>query len=127
MTNLPDTLTDKQAMFNAAYIGLAGQGFERSWSAAYDVCAYRGDAGAKCAIGHCIPDSLYQDIFECGGATEVMTSFGIKNAHGLYDFAEHLQRVHDDNYEPDVMRVALQEFAQQHNLTIPTIDSQEAV
>lgn len=55
MTNLPDTLTDKQAMFNAAYIGLAGQGFERSFVEG-EGCMYRGRDGKKCAIGHCLPD-----------------------------------------------------------------------
>lgn len=28
------------------------------------VCAYRGDAGLKCAIGHCIADEHYEPRFE---------------------------------------------------------------
>lgn len=44
------------------YDGLKSQNFERSVG---DIsCLYRGHSGLKCAVGHIIPDELYDDDIE---------------------------------------------------------------
>ena len=49
-----------QEVFDAAYIGLWKQG----WKPAYSLgsCRYLTNNGKRCAIGHCIPDELIDDM-----------------------------------------------------------------
>ena len=50
-----------QEIFNIAYLGLAKQNWRRAMSitdGGRPACAYRGNDGLKCAIGHCVPDEL---------------------------------------------------------------------
>ena len=69
---LPKTLTDKQEAFNAAWLGLKSQGFERS--ADGGLCMYRGPNGLKCALGWCIPDYMYAPEMEGCSAEEFLLS-----------------------------------------------------
>ena len=36
-------------------------------------CAYRGDGGSKCAVGHILPDEVYNEVFEGEGVGWVIT------------------------------------------------------
>jgi hypothetical protein len=52
---------DLQEAFTKAYLGLAAQGFTRSFGMGRygSSCLYRASDGKKCAVGHLIPDELY--------------------------------------------------------------------
>lgn len=53
----------QQLMFNAAVLGVIGQG-GKSINTNGLSCAYRGEKGAKCAVGHLIPDEKYEPIWD---------------------------------------------------------------
>jgi hypothetical protein len=53
-TTVPAVLTAQQA-YDKALFGIRQQNYEQSASAG-GTCAYRGEAGMKCAVGHCIDD-----------------------------------------------------------------------
>ncbi len=53
-TTVPAVLTAQQ-VYDKALFGIRQQDYEQSASAG-GTCAYRGEAGMKCAVGHCIDD-----------------------------------------------------------------------
>lgn len=121
-----------QEMFNKAYIGLASRGFERSMiNGIIGRCLYRGFNGKKCAIGHCIPDELYDPEMDKPASNtflaDILRSIGFiypnQSDHGGYrkrlDFAIALQSCHDKSKTPDAMKRRLHELATEHSLTIP--------
>jgi len=57
-------------------------------------CAYRGSGGLECAVGCCIPDSLYIPEMEGDNARAVMNLLGVKS-EGMIELAMRLQNVHD--------------------------------
>lgn len=117
-----------QQVFDDAYLGLAAQGFVRSvrhdWNGASIGCAYRGDEGRRCALGHCIPDARYTNALEgyFGGDLP-------KNLPGLFSDAigdgalVALQNSHDYAISPDRMKSELENFARVSGLTVPDISS----
>lgn len=118
MTELPKSLTDKQEMFNAAYLGLAAQEFRKSYKDVF--CMYRAPNGDKCAFGHCVPDELYRSAMEgelAGDVLKMIEEKDICNHFG--SFANRLQCCHDDANSPDDMKSRLAAFAKAHNLTVP--------
>jgi len=117
-----------QQVFDDAYRGLAAQGFVRSRIDG-GRCAYRGDGNTKCAIGHCIPDNLYDPAIE--GATLSSHPSSRPKAAALFDklFAAiereklcDLQSKHDCARKPKNMQAALSQFASEYGLTIPSIE-----
>jgi hypothetical protein len=67
------TMTNKQELFEKAVNGLLAQGvpsYDSSRS-----CMYRGLNGTKCAIGHLIPDELYDPGFEGTSFMDVGATF----------------------------------------------------
>lgn len=104
----------KQKMFDMAWTGLKGQGFERAMKDTS--CQYRAPDGKRCAIGHCIPDTDYDPKFEGKGAWAVAPELGWGE---LRDFAEILQSCHDRSESPASVEAALRSFATSHSLTIP--------
>lgn len=58
-------------------------------------CAYRGDFGAKCAVGWVIPDSMYQPHWEHLTAREIIPRLP-EALHEHTDLLARLQQVHDD-------------------------------
>lgn len=121
------------------YDGLKGQGFKRSmiYSSDHerDICVYRGPNGLKCAIGHIIPDELYDNTLENFGI-ESYRVFGKTEFRDLYksseDFYEQcgsrrdsiitflnkLQNVHDTSKNPDVMKERFLDECKKFNITI---------
>lgn len=81
----------KQEIFDTAVAALIKQG-EPSYD---DGCYYRGPGGAKCAIGHLIPDEKYSEGLE--GLTA--DRFEVRKAAGIRflqaGFAGELQSAHD--------------------------------
>lgn len=88
---------NKQEIFDKVYSALINQG-EPSVNGG--VCAYRGANGTKCAIGHMIPDDLYDPEFE--GKTihgmynaTLESIFQVDNINPYLTFLSDLQRAHD--------------------------------
>jgi len=91
------------------------------------ICAYRGKDGLKCAIGHIIPDSIYNEKMEGRAFLELYTHYeSVKNLispewdNDLLTFLDKLQSVHD-NYEPNKWRSALSDLACDFNLNLMSI------
>lgn len=93
------------------------------------VCAYRGDNGLKCAIGHIIPDSIYNVDMEGRAVMEVYTMYPefktLLTGEGEWEvnmasFLEALQSVHD-NYEPNKWDQALRDLADDFSLNTDSI------
>jgi hypothetical protein len=116
---------DAQRIFDIVARHLFTQG-ERAL--ADGVCAYRGGAGRKCAVGVLIPDSLYNPKLEgrtlCKASVEFYgfpdyfnTNFGLLRS---------LQRVHDFEEfwdSTETMKAALLEVAQSYKLDASILDS----
>ncbi|MBY3543639.1 hypothetical protein HFN71_28560 [Rhizobium laguerreae] len=114
-----------QEVFDAAYLGLATQGFAQSKSDQFG-CAYRGEGGTKCGVGHLIPDDKY--LYELEGLSADTPS--VSAVAGLSwqtePLAIDIQGAHDGHdvdftVSPDQMRDRLAEVAAKHGLTIPEV------
>lgn len=112
----------KQEIFDEVVKGLASQGFKQSLLPEKDGggCAYRGDHGRKCAVGHLIPDEKYSKAFEGDSVAEyniqeVLKSEGYEDAC----FLDQLQHCHDSGHTPEGMRIRLRSEAERLGLTIP--------
>lgn len=113
---------NKQQLFDAAYLGLAKQGFKRSMNPDEPaLCAYRGLGGLKCAIGHAIPDEKYQlDMESTWTLRGVLELLGASDLHG---FAHVLRNAHDSAYTPQDMKAGLLDFAKNWGLAVPKLGS----
>ncbi|MBB3997244.1 hypothetical protein [Aureimonas pseudogalii] len=127
-----------QEVFDDAYCGLAAQGFVKSTQKLFAIgsdeylhasCAYRGVDGRRCAIGHCIPDDLYTGKME--GASVGTSASGFIEAFEVFarlfglisiNDIRRLQDMHDGASSPGSMKDRLADFAQEHGLTIPSIE-----
>lgn len=124
-----------QEIFDTVWLGLKSQGFEGSFNTTEcgPECAYRGEDGKKCAVGHLISDEDYQLDFEGYGFTEdetcsvdatIRVSAKVKREHRK--FVSDLQLIHDTcvrSYEgtdiPDQIQKSMRDLAKRHELTIP--------
>lgn len=111
----------EQEIFNMAYIGLAKQGFERSFDDETKYCLYRGPDGRKCALGHCIPDEIYDDELESIALAEVVEKIPDLSGVDIF-FLENLRNCHDKGTSPIVMTLHLSAFAEESGLSIPKVD-----
>lgn len=93
-------LTPQQA-FDLALQGIRGQDYQRSVNhGALGACAYRGDNGLKCAVGHMIPAALYSPTMEgavIGNLLRMPQGEALRQLLGSCSPAmlSALQRVHD--------------------------------
>ena len=108
---------NRQQIFDAAYRGLASQNFFQSRRNGW--CAYRGEGGFRCAVGHLIPDEKYSPNLEGHSpwSRSVFKAAGLRG--GQEDFAERLQRCHDKSLSPEGMKRRLHELAHEFRLQIP--------
>lgn len=115
------TLT-RQQVFDKAYIGLAAQGFQQSMDTERN-CRYRSYGGLKCAIGHCIPDELYDSEMEGKSIEEGFIAVFLPGFLADHDntFLKDLQICHDEADEPRDMEGQLRNFAEQWGLTVPEV------
>lgn len=120
----------EQDIFNAAYLGLKAQGFKMSLR--NGGCAYRGLNGLRCAVGHVIPDALYDPEMEGDSAESdlVRKALAAIGADGHVQFLSQLQCVHDFEYDYrgrtaplPPMDERLREFALERGLTVPADDA----
>lgn len=129
---------NQQEIFNKVVTHLAQQGVQsidintRTDEYAGD-CAYRGDNGAKCAVGCLILDQFYRPEIE----GEFVTSVEVRNCLVESEVLEKshteeqlddklnllgsLQRIHDAN-SPHSWKKAFTELAQKHGLEMPEVD-----
>ena len=126
---------ERKLIFEAAYIGLREQGFQRSLNpsfglSSYTACAFRGSGGMKCALGMLIPDEKYSVGLEMANVEDVFAAFDPKygkvngdiSDDGIPDdicFLAELQAAHDCKPNPSKMKDALVQFARRFNLKIP--------
>lgn len=109
----------EQEVFNAAYIGLAKQGFKKCKNAS-GLCLLRHD-GMKCAIGHCIPDQEYDAKLEMMSLFELHLRISTLIAADD-NFLYELRSCHDDAGDPQTMRNNLADLAAQRGLIIPEVE-----
>lgn len=115
-------MNPNQQLFNDAYLGLKSQDFRQS---ANDFgCMYR-HGKLKCAIGHCIPDHLYDPDMD--SLTSMSTIVNNQQVQGVIDrlypdfdldFAEKLQIVHD-MADKGSMQESLITLAEEYGLEVP--------
>lgn len=110
----------RQELFNLAYLGLAAQGWKRSYTEE-DGCVYRGPDGAKCAIGHCIPDYKYRKYFESNTVNDERVLLAARIAPEDEIFAGNLQAAHDKSISGYTMKANLEGVAMQYGLEIPNV------
>jgi hypothetical protein len=112
----------KQEAFDRVWDWFVVQGKPRS-SNPRGECFYRGDDGAKCAVGVLIPDPEYKDHFEgiCAHALIRDGKLPALRNIGL-EFIADLQQAHDGS---DIVegyrgiRDGLRDVAERHGLRIP--------
>lgn len=113
----------RQEIFDIAWNGLKAQGFARSAVENEYGCLYRGPNGLRCAIGHCISDEEYREVFE-GTGISTDNGYSLRKAARIstddLGFAGDLQAAHDENPAPDAMKEALLDLALRYSLTVPS-------
>ena len=110
-------LSSQQKMFNIAFHKLLKQN-RRAMNGS--TRAYRAHNGTRCAIGHCIPDRVYNPRMEGRRASSERVYPTLQKLYpGVSDsFVDELQYIHDytgvENW-----RIELTEFGKKYGLTIP--------
>jgi hypothetical protein len=126
-----------QEIFNKAYVGVMKQGRPsvklQAGSTDTLVCAYRGNDGAACGVGHLVDDETAREWDMIGSIDDVITQLGdddlppwaLKNAGLLrqiqhtHDFAESAAR--DGSSFIDHFEKKMRLVAQNNILTVPEI------
>lgn len=104
-----------QQIFDTVYSGLSAQGFRQSRckmksnQSGMDImaCAYRGEGGRKCAVGHLIPDDKYSTELEGKNVTnqeivELLSEYTV-----YFRLLRELQCAHDTSLTPQDMKRSL--------------------
>lgn len=105
-----------QEAFDIVYKGLEAQGWKQSLKEDSDDCCFRGRNNTKCAIGHLIPDELYEPEMERHGL-DVAEQDGV--IHLDKSFASQMMVIHDLGRTPELMKKKFIDLAEQHKLTVP--------
>lgn len=98
------SIASEQEVFDYVIGHLVSQGrqsIDKKAKGGWVPCAYRGENGAKCAVGALIPDEIYDDGMEGSPVDMLIEQFPrecvitgiIKHANLLID----LQKLHDDS------------------------------
>jgi hypothetical protein len=102
---------DPQQLFDTIVKALKAQGWKRSLAKNGLGCAYRGEHGRKCAIGHIIPDEIAKDNENMTVGSMILDKkivFTNAQSRGL---AKELQHDHDQGMTPEKMRERLKKTA----------------
>lgn len=117
-------ISSNQLLFNAAYLGLKSQDFERCIDPESDEddpsCLYNGPNDTHCAIGYCID---VPKMFEGVGVSRspqlqalLEEKYPGIDMYLVYD----LQDVHDTCSDPDELAAEMEEIADKYGLDIPS-------
>jgi hypothetical protein len=127
-------LTPQQVFDNALH-GVIAQGWFSRSRGEGSTCAYRGQDGFKCGIGHSIPDSLYKKEFDApprtgplsllyDNGTDIGTlcevapqEIGAVFAKCSNAFLSAIQEAHDNAGDMADFRQRMQMIATRHGLT----------
>ena len=110
---------EKQGLLDKMPTGLAKQGWLQSRYPDGRGCCYRGPDGLKCAVGHVIPDELYDPIMDknLGDIGDVISFLSSKLCinpggtelsdvmHRHYSMLCAVQEWHDDDLDDSLDRV----------------------
>lgn len=120
----PQTQSYLQTIFNRAWTGLKAQEFLQSVK--NNTCAYRGQGGRKCGIGHCIDDRYYRETFEGSLFTDSDIIDAVRLSLGMsvtdprvFLLLNHVQSAHDRYPDPTDMQSNLRMIASDYKLTVP--------
>jgi hypothetical protein len=130
------TILTAQQAYDKALFGIREQEYEQSASAG-GTCAYRGEVGTKCAVGHCIDDEtaikwdegvVYSSGVICYKVSDIESLYKFDKETYLKFFQESdiqllqkLQGVHDcipitDRGNGQYFEAMMQEIAEDFNL-----------
>lgn len=91
-----------EEILSKAIAGVINQGCKSATlGGGEDICKYRGDNNAKCAVGHLIDDEHYSECLECLPVSACCVLSAVESSLGrpLYDEEEeylfYLQQCHD--------------------------------
>lgn len=126
----PTPFTTLQAIFDHVARVLSDRGWTRALDPQTGLCRYRSPVG-PCAIGACIPDTLYDPGLESLGSIEsgcedqspllsdiVDKVFAFDDRDEMIVVLNYLQIDHDQGHTPDLMRRYFRKFAERYNLTL---------
>ncbi len=85
-------------------------------------CLYRGPGGTKCAVGHLIPDTLYDPGMERISISRILegTRFSqLRHMKSYRIFIDTLQIAHDHCHTPYEINVKLRDIAKYYGLQDP--------
>ena len=115
---------DKQEIFNKVCRHLITQN-KKSFRDSPMTCAYRGDAGAMCAVGCLIKDEHYSPAMENRHVStplvmDALVKSGVPFDEHTIDMLAGLQEMHDRK-EPECWPMALLEMARSEQLEVPEV------
>lgn len=103
-----------QEVFDKVVTALRKQGAK---SQSHGCCAYRGRWGRKCAVGHLIPDELYDENMEGKLWVDLSEWFpAVDNLQLNRNLVQELQLIHDDHRVRD-WEDYWRDLAYRYNLT----------
>ena len=108
-----------QEIFNKGYLGLAKQGFKKSYHA-QNGCQYRGPKGLQCFIGQCMSDEEVFKYEKLNESVETLDLSNIVSEHHYFQLSK-FRNIHDTALGELDMQIKLEQAARQFGLTIPTI------
>lgn len=111
------TKLTNQEIFNKALFGIREQNYKQSDNR--DSCAYRGNNGTKCAVGHCIDDAT-AERWDALGDSSIRSIFhhSPEEYSKVFDNEQlpllaDLQAVHDTTLDPLSFAFGQAEFEQE--------------
>jgi hypothetical protein len=116
-----------QELFNRAYLGMAEQGFEQSYSieAVCRYTVYRGSKVLHCAIGQICKGHKMPTEYTSPHYPDFWSSLGVGPAQrgedwgSRVEFLSQMQLAHDS--DGHLVKENMEEFAAKHGLTVPEI------
>ncbi len=117
----------RQEILNKMVAGMDSQGWVKSCLQGNEnLCAYRDSEGRKCAVGHLIPDEVYDADMDIifNGIEELNEEYCLFNNEDIF-FLEEYQTAHDNTDSPEEREMEFRELAKTYNLTWPKGDGSE--
>jgi hypothetical protein len=117
---------NNQQAFDNALFGIRNQGYKQSLTSVKTSCAscaYRGEDGLKCGVGHSIPDELYKVEMEGKHFSNLLSEhpeFQTFFENANWQLLSKIQWAHDNylnfGYGPGDFEEEMKEIANEFNL-----------